>query len=100
LLSIEDPPTALFAVNDAPAVAAMAAARRVGLAVPEDLAIVGYYDSPLARILPVPLASVALPLGRMGQIAVDLLVSRLRGEDPEPVVLEPELIVRESSAAV
>lgn len=100
LLSIEDPPTALFAVNDATAVAAMAAARRVGLAVPEDLAIVGYYDSPLARILPVPLSSVALPLGRMGQIAVDLLVSRLRGEDPEPVVLEPELIVRESSAAV
>lgn len=92
-----DRPTAVVAVNDATAIGVLAAARDRGLRVPEDLAVVGYNDSPIAGMLPVPLSSVHVPLEHMGTLAVDLLISRLKGEAPRSITLMPELVVRSSS---
>ena len=97
LLDRSDRPSAVVAVNDATALGVLAAARDRGLRIPEDLAVVGYNDSPIAGMLPVPLSSVHIPLERMGALAVDLLVARLRGEAPTSITLVPELVVRASS---
>jgi LacI family transcriptional regulator len=98
LLGRERRPTAIFAVNDATALGAMAVARDLGLTIPDDLAVVGYNDTEIARLLPVPLSSVAVPVDDMGQNAVRILVERMRGLPPRSVVLEPQLVVRASSA--
>lgn len=90
-------PTALFCVNDATAIGAMAAARDLSLRIPEDLAVVGYNDTPLAHLLPVPLSSVSIPLGTMGREAVELLLRLLAGEPVEPIRHAPQLRVRASS---
>ncbi len=92
--------TAIFAVNDTAAIGAMGAVRASGRHVGSDVAVVGYNDIPLAAELPVPLTTVASPMFEMGRRAAELLLERISGGDPEPVLLEPELRVRESTTGV
>lgn len=98
LLGRADRPTAIFAVNDATALGAMAVARDLGLVIPEDLAVVGYNDTELAALLPVPLSSVAVPVDEMGRVAVEVLLERIQGLPARSVVMEPQLVARASSA--
>jgi LacI family transcriptional regulator len=99
ILTRPERPTALVTVNDATAVGVMAVARDLHLSIPADLAIVGYNDTDLAPMLPVPLTSVAVPLEEMGRLAVDVLVDRLA--DPAAPIAgrtyTPQLMVRASS---
>jgi LacI family transcriptional regulator len=97
LLSRQDPPTAIFAVNDITALGVMAVARDLGVAIPDDLAIVGYNDSTVAALLPTPLSSVSLPLEELGATAIDLLLGRIREEDCSSVVFTPHLVTRRST---
>jgi len=99
LLSREAPPTAIFAVNDATALGAMAVARDLGMAIPRDLAVVGYNDTELASMLPVPLSSVAVPVHEMGEVAVQLLLERIAGKPARSVVMSPRLVARASSTS-
>ncbi|WP_182358147.1 LacI family DNA-binding transcriptional regulator [Tomitella gaofuii] len=91
-------PDAIFATNDFAAIGAMGALRDHGLRAPDDIVLIGYNDTTLAAELPVPLTSVHSPMHRMGSEGFAMLLGVLDGEDPEPVELEPTLIVRESSA--
>lgn len=97
LLALPERPTAIFAINDMSALGAMAVAQRHGLRVPDDIAIVGYNDSEVSRLLPIPMTTVRYPLAEMGERAVDLLVALLAGEDVQSVVMTPELVVRAST---
>ena len=99
LLDLEHRPTAIFAVNDSAAIGAMSAAVEAGLRVPEDLAVVGYNDSEIASMLPIPLSSVRMPLSQIGEKGVQILTSMLDGSDAprDNVLFEPELIIRKSS---
>lgn len=97
LLSLPDRPTAVFAVNDVSALATMAVARKHGLRIPDDVAIIGYNDSDVSSLLPIPLSSVRVPLLDMGRLAVDLLMRRINGEEIGSVLMTPELVLRESS---
>lgn len=97
LLGRSDRPTAIFAINDATAIGAMAVARDLGLEIPRDLALVGYNDTDLAALLPVPLSSVSVSVEEMGEIAVDLLIEQLRGLPARSVLITPRLVVRASS---
>lgn len=90
-------PTAIFAVNDFAAIGAIGALREHGLRAGEDVAVVGFNDTPLARHLPVPLTSVRSPMKEMGSQSVLLLHRLLAGEDVTSVLLAPELVVRASS---
>ncbi|MBO3094573.1 LacI family DNA-binding transcriptional regulator [Cellulomonas dongxiuzhuiae] len=95
-------PTATLCANDLAAVGALRTLRRAGVAVPEDMAVVGYDDIPVASMLAVPLTTVRQPTHTLGWTAADLLLREAAGGPdaaPERVVFQPELVVRESSGA-
>nr|WP_281358926.1 LacI family DNA-binding transcriptional regulator [Flexivirga aerilata] len=100
LLALPDRPTAIFASSDASALGTLRAATERGLAVPDDLSIVGFDDTIMARWAPVPMTTVRQPLAAMGKVAVERVVAL--AEDPgafaHPFQLETELIVRETTA--
>lgn len=91
---------AVFAASDLMASAAMRVLQAAGKRVPEDVAIVGFDDSALAKATDPPLTSVRLPLDEMGHEALNLLMLEMHDptEAPREVVLTTELIVRESTA--
>ena len=90
-------PTAIFATNDFLAVGAMGAIRDRGLISGQDIAIVGYNDTPLAAELPIGLTSVRSPMHAMGYRAMELLLQRINGGHPASEKLPPTLIARASS---
>ena len=100
LLTMPDPPTAIFAANDRNAFGAMRAARDLGISVPVRLSIVGYDDIPDCLSTYPPLTSVRQPLTFIGETAARLLISKLAGEtvDAKMRLLAPELIIRGSTA--
>ncbi len=100
LLRLEPRPTALFVGNVRAAIGALAAARRLGLRVPDELSVVGFHDAPFAAYLDPALTTVRMPLEEMGRQAVDSLLALLGGRsvDDTMVATPPELVVRASSA--
>ncbi len=94
-------PTAVFAHNDTMAVGAIATFRQRGLDVPDDLSVVGFNDVPLTDQLRPPLTTVRLPGYELGRLAAELVLTRIDGaaSTTERVVLSPELVVRQSTAA-
>jgi DNA-binding LacI/PurR family transcriptional regulator len=100
LLSLPKRPTAVFARNDFTAVGAMTAIKEAGLSIPKDLAIVGFDDIPLAVHTVPPLTTVRQPMRLQGQLAAEMLVSRIAGKEPRQRterILNCELIIREST---
>jgi LacI family transcriptional regulator len=93
-------PDAVFFHNDIGALGFEDAVLDAGLHVPHDIAIVGLDDVELASRARVPLTTVRQPTDRIGALAVDTVLARLRGEHP-PVrqLLMPELVVRRSCGA-
>jgi LacI family transcriptional regulator len=105
LLSRPVRPTAVFASNDDMALGVLAAAQRLGLAVPGDLSIAGFDDSTAAGLVWPPLTTVRQPMDEMARVAVEMLIAANRS-DAEPVleeslhrVLPHELVVRDSTRA-
>jgi len=100
LLSLPEPPTAIFGFNDNVAIGALHAAHRRGLSVPDDLAVIGFDDTTLAELVIPRLTTVRQPLAEMGRMGVSLLLRILEGQRIEALRLElsTELVVRESTA--
>lgn len=100
ILNTEPRPTALFVSNLLATVGAMAAARRVGLRIPQDLSVITFDDVSLAMYLDPPVTTVRLPLIDLGRRAVSTLVDVISGADPEDILIDtpPEVILRESCA--
>jgi DNA-binding LacI/PurR family transcriptional regulator len=99
LLSVERPPTAIFATNDMMALGVLAAARESGLRVPEDLSVVGFDDIGMSRFLTPPLTTVRIEKTTLMAAATDLLIRLIAGEDVKtPPRLIPTLVVRGSTA--
>lgn len=89
-------PDAIFATNDFAAIGALGALRDKGLRVPDDVALVGYNDTPLAAEILTPLTTVRSPMHRIGRRGLELLVQLLGGESPTSERLAPELVIRRS----
>jgi DNA-binding LacI/PurR family transcriptional regulator len=88
----------VFAASDLMAAGALEALRAAGRRVPDDVAVVGFDDSALARWSEPPLTSVAQPVEEMGRQMARLLLARIGGEATGlSVILQTELVVRESS---
>ena len=90
---------ALFCFNDMVAIGALQACVQRGLNVPEDIAIVGFDDIPMASWVTPALTTCRVSFEEMGRIATKLLVERLQDctQDCKDIVLHPELIVRASA---
>ena len=99
LLARPDRPTAILAANDMLAAGAMKAARRLGLRVPEDLAVTDVDDSNICGLLEPELTSVHIDCRRMGELAAARLQSLLEGETdvPQVTVVPTQLRVRGSA---
>jgi DNA-binding LacI/PurR family transcriptional regulator len=92
--------TALFAYNDISAIGAIRALQEEGLRVPQDVSVMGFDDIPGAAFHNPSLTTVRQPLSRMGEVAAQSLLERIEGkkEYPSEIAIEPELVVRESTA--
>jgi LacI family transcriptional regulator len=98
LLDLPHPPSAVFAASDTMAIGALDAIRNRGLRVPQDIAVVGYDDLPLAAHATPPLTSVHQPVDEMSAQAVCLVIEQIRGQGTRrSVPLRARLVVRESS---
>jgi len=92
------PFTALFAFNDVSAIGALLAFRRASLRVPEDVSVVGFDDVQGAAFQNPSLTTVRQPLREIGEIAARALLERIRGGPAqEAIMVEPRLVVREST---
>jgi LacI family transcriptional regulator len=94
------PPSAIFAANDIMAIGAIMAARDNGLKVPDDLAIVGFDDIPIARLVSPPLTTVSQFQQKLGRRAVEMILERLQGAVQGPGRCEEarfELLTRQSA---
>ena len=96
-------PDAVFVASDSMAVGALQAIRAAGLRVPEDIALVGFDDIPLASAVDPPLTTVRQPIHRLGYLAASNLISLLQTDPVEGqsvsahgIVLPTELVVRAS----
>lgn len=89
---------AVFACSDLIAIQMMRALRAAGARVPDDVAVVGYDNIPLAAYADPPLTTVHQPVAEAGVALVDALVRLMDGNAAQPVVLPVHVVVRQSSA--
>jgi DNA-binding LacI/PurR family transcriptional regulator len=92
-----EPFDAVLAATDVIAVSAMRAIAASGLAIPRDVAVVGFDDIPMAAHVHPSLTTVRQDVARGAKLLVDLVLRRLAGEDTPSVTMPAELVVRESS---
>ncbi len=98
LLDRTDRPTAIFASNDDMGLGVLMVAARLGLSVPDQLSVVGFDDSPAAKIVWPPLTTVRQPVIDMAYAAADLLLSRdAHPSQPQARMLDFDLVVRKST---
>jgi len=90
---------AVFAASDAMAAGAMWALQVLGRRVPDDVAVIGFDDSPIATATQPPLSSVRQPVEDMGRemAKLALSMSAVRGQSPRQMILDPQLAPREST---
>ncbi|QEM48108.1 LacI family transcriptional regulator [Mycolicibacterium grossiae] len=103
LLGAAEPlPTAVFAFNDRCALGALDVFIRAGIAVPQRVSVLGFDDSPLARLAHVDLTTIRQEAAELARAAVVRLVERLDGAASAPVpvdvVIPPALVVRSTTA--
>jgi LacI family transcriptional regulator len=104
LLSMQAPPSAIFAANNVLGEAAMFAIRERGLEIPSDISLVIFDDVPWTSLTSPRVTVVAQPTHSIGFLGMELLVQRLEKANkaqraPLKTVLQPEFVVRESCAA-
>lgn len=98
-MSMKDRPTAIFAISDIMAIGALKAARDNNLKIPEEIAIAGFDNINFASMYSPALTTISQPKYDIGCISMELLLKQMRGEikKPEEILLEYELIIREST---
>jgi LacI family transcriptional regulator len=101
LLSKTPRPTALFVANNQMLIGVMQAVAELGLSVPHHVSVASIDDFPWASAFVPTLTTVRQPIERMAEAALEFLMGRISGDacPPRRLVMEPELIVRQSCAA-
>ncbi len=99
LLSLENPPSALFAISDMMAIGGIKAAIQKGFSIPDDFAAVGFDNISFSSMYSPALTTISQPKYDMGCVAMELLLKGISGEETmqKTIVLEHELIIREST---
>lgn len=97
LLAREPGMDALFVASDLMAVSALHELQARGVRIPEDMAVVGFDDSQMAKLTRPPLTTILSTATGLAETAVEMLTALLRGDPVDPVVLPTELIRRGSA---
>lgn len=102
LMRLDRPPTAIFASNDLLAIGTMGELRSRGLSVPGDVSVVGFDDVTFASFVTPRLTTIRQHVYEMGRLAAKMVLDALEKGDsgPNHLVLEHELVVRESTAQI
>ena len=100
LLARVDRPTAILASNDHMALGVLDVAEELGLAVPRELSLISFDNTPMVRFLDPPLTAIDQPIAGMASAAVELIIAAQRGDElPDaPTVVSGRLIRRDSVA--
>lgn len=98
LLHLRQRPTAIFAASDVMALETIDLAKKEGLAIPQDLSIIGFDDNPIAMYSSLGLTTVRQPIVEMGQLGLETLnqISQGRVKLPVKTILPAKLVLRES----
>jgi len=98
MLTLSEPPDCIFAASDIFAVAALKAARRLKLKVPEDVSIIGFDNTNISIMSEPPLTTVWQPQIQLGFLAGEMLIEHIRDNTtpPRQIFLDAEIIIRES----
>lgn len=101
LLNMDNPPDGIFSSNDTAAVSAILTAKEKNVKVPEELAVIGFNDDPIASIVDPPLSTVSHPAMKMGEISTQRILDHssknLDTDISEITMLDTEIIIRNSS---
>lgn len=96
-------PTAIVCFNDQQALSVMTALKELDIKVPDDISIIGNDDVAYAKLYPVPLTTISAPQYEIGRRAAEILIKNIESHTllpPERVILQTELIIRESTKAI
>lgn len=98
LLSLEDPPTAIFTATDQIAIGVMKAIYEENYSIPSDISLIGFTDTPIAAHLFPGLTTVNQFPYKTGQLSAEMIMKAINEEEIEQrrIILEPQLIIRES----
>ena len=98
LLAGPNPPRAIVCANDETALGAYAAAAAAGIRIPDDLALTGFDDIPMAGLVSPGLTTVAQPMRKLGAKVAQILLAQIRGDPPgaPDVILSTRLLIRGS----
>lgn len=99
MMSLSNPPDGILTMSDNIAFSTMYALKQRGLKIPEDVAMVSFNNEPTCMYLTPSLTSISQPIREMGTQAVRLLLKQLEADkiEPETIVLDTQLVIRESS---
>lgn len=102
LVNLKDRPDAIFSAGDRLTVSCLSALNTIGINIPEEMALVGFSNSPLVELMSPSLTVVKQPAFEMGQTATELLIKLIESKRPitefEKIVLQTEVFERKSSA--
>ncbi|QHJ72076.1 LacI family DNA-binding transcriptional regulator [Planococcus halotolerans] len=98
ILKLKERPTAVFAVSDLLAIGALKEINASGLNVPRDMAVVGFDKIDFSNMTNPTLTTVAQPMYKMGTTAAKMLIEKIQGNKVDSVILDFELVIRESTA--
>lgn len=93
----EEKPTAIFSVSDILAVGVLKECNVQGLNVPTDMALVGFDKIDFSNMTNPSLTTIAQPMYQMGKNSAEMLIKKIKGEELASIILDHELIIRESS---
>ncbi|HRU32977.1 MAG TPA: substrate-binding domain-containing protein, partial [bacterium] len=97
LLCTGEAPTAIFTYNDVMAFGVIKAAKELGIKIPEELSVVGFDDIFFSSFTDPPLTTIKQFKEELGRMAVELLFKLMEGER-ESLLIEPELIIRNTTS--
>jgi len=96
LLSLKEPPTAIFIASDEMAAEVIFFLQRKGMNIPQEISIIGFDDNPLCNYSSVPLTTIRQPIHKMASLGVKILKKLIKEKEGEKIILSPELVIRES----
>ena len=99
LMTLKEPPTAIFASNYYTTIGAVKALSKMGIKIGEDISLFGYDQSELSEVLNPPLSVVVQPMDEIGHKAAELLIKRIKGDEigfPVVIRLKNQIILTAS----